>query len=713
MIDTRSNERALFGASRWGVWRRDWWRGIFGSFHYRTTAALILIALGMVGQQFVSQQRALQLRHESEAYRQAVALSDKSRALTEAVATFRIDALALTLPRSATDVDHGRDLFTEDAIAVDSAANAISAALAGSATGIVKSERLTDLDQITRPVLSVQPGQPMPPAARRKLERALRGMADAVAEMDHAITARRASAFANLARLIDGWHVLVSLLGALVMVPVLGISFDVLFNILPALRQVHRALQRLAGGDLDVTIEPSRLTEVNGLAGALETFRRNARAVSGLAFTDPGSDLPNRRAFMDRLDAVLRDARAIDYLVMLADVDRFKYINDDYGHAVGDCLIRLIGQRLCQALGAGAMVARLGGDEFALLIPLDSGESAAALAARMVALVAAEPFACDATSVRVTLSAGYVVSHGDARFGWKAASAPDVLLRADLALYASKNGGRNSATGFRDALLADHEIERALERDLADALRHDQVRMVYQPIHPVTGDPHEVEALVRWDHPSHGAVPPARFIPAAERSGMMTPLGDWIIERALADLAGWPGLSLSLNLSPLQLQQEQFVGRFLDACRRHAIAPQRLCLEVTESISIERNRRALLSLELLRQAGCRIALDDFGTGYSSLSLLRGFPFDRLKLDRELIVDLAHDERSRAVFDAAVSMARRIGAQVVAEGIGEAGLLAPAEAAGCTHLQGFFFSRPLEAAAVPGYFACAELKARVA
>ncbi|WP_225205205.1 putative bifunctional diguanylate cyclase/phosphodiesterase [Novosphingobium huizhouense] len=709
MNDPVSKVRAPLVVFGWRVWRRDWWRGIVGSFHYRTTAALILIGLGMVGQQFVSQQRALQLRQESEAYRQAVALSDKSRALTEAVATFRIDALALTLPRSALDTERGRDLFTEDAIAVDSAANDISAALAGGATGIVRWERLTDLDAITGPVLALEPGKPMPPAARRRLEHALRGMADTVAEMDHAITARRADAFANLAELIDGWHVLVGLLGALVMVPVLGISFDVLFNILPALRQVHRALQRLAGGDLDVTIEPSRLTEVNGLAGALETFRRNARAVSGLAFTDPGSELPNRRAFMDRLDAVLADPRAGDHLVMLADVDRFKYINDDYGHAVGDCLIRLIGRRLCEALGDAAMVARLGGDEFALLIPLGTAESAAALAARIVALVGAEPFACDSTSVRVTLSAGYVVSHGDARFGWKATSAPDVLLRADLALYASKHGGRNGATGFRDALLADHEIERALERDLAEALRRDEVRMVYQPIHPVAGDPHEVEALVRWDHPAHGSVPPSRFIPAAERSGMMTRLGDWIVERALSDLAAWPGIGLSLNLSPLQLQQEQFVGRFLDSCRRHGIAPQRLCLEVTESISIERNRRALLSLELLRQAGCRIALDDFGTGYSSLSLLRGFPFDRLKLDRELIVDLAHDERSRAVFDAAVSMARRIGAQVVAEGIGEAALLGPAEAAGCTHLQGFYFSRPLEAAAVPGYFAQAEAK----
>jgi EAL domain-containing protein (putative c-di-GMP-specific phosphodiesterase class I) len=211
-----------------------------------------------------------------------------------------------------------------------------------------------------------------------------------------------------------------------------------------------------------------------------------------------------------------------------------------------------------------------------------------------------------------------------------------------------------------------------------------------------------------------GPISPARFIPAAERSGLMVQLGYWIVQRALTDLAGWPHLTMSINLSPLQLQQEGFVGFLMDSCRRNGIAPHRLFLEVTESLSIERNTRALMTLNLLRNAGFRIALDDFGTGYSSLCMMKTFKFDRLKLDRSLITDLDKDPTSQAVFDAAVTMALRIGAEVVAEGISEAGLIAPVESAGCTHVQGFHYSHPIEASAVENYYRAApEGKRKVA
>jgi hypothetical protein len=314
------------------------------------------------------------------------------------------------------------------------------------------------------------------------------------------------------------------------------------------------------------------------------------------------------------------------------------------------------------------------------------------------------PFSLGFCQIAITLSLGYVSAERGAARNWNPETESELLLRADLALYASKHSGRNCATGFGRELLIEHEIERALERDLGEAFERGELRMVYQPIHAVGGYPDEVEALVRWNHPRHGEVPPSRFIPAAERSGLMVPLGRWIYERALSDLRQWPDLHLSINLSPLQLQQDGFVGQFLDCCARNAIDPRRLYLEVTESVSIERNQRAVLTLELLRQAGCKIALDDFGTGYSSLCLLRTFQFDRLKLDRELIGNLESDPTSRAVFDAAVTMALRIGAEVVAEGVSELSLVEPVQSAGCTHMQGYHYSRPVEAAEVSPYYA---------
>ncbi|MBX9884581.1 MAG: bifunctional diguanylate cyclase/phosphodiesterase [Novosphingobium sp.] len=465
---------------------------------------------------------------------------------------------------------------------------------------------------------------------------------------------------------------------------------------------MHEALRRLAAGDVDVSIERSSLRELSELSDALETFRLHANAVRSLAYTDPATGMPNRRAFVEKLIKVLQSSSADRFVVMLADVDRFKYVNDDYGHPAGDRLIAGIGARMAEVLGPEAFVARLGGDEFALWRALGEGETAARLAGDLVAAMR-EPFALDMFQIAITLSLGHVAVERDGAGNWDPATETEILLRADLALYASKHSGRNCATAFNSEFKIEHDVERALERDLGEAFGNDELRMVYQPIHAVGGQPDEVEALVRWRHLRHGEVPPSRFIPAAERSGLMVPLGQWIYERALSDLRQWPGLHLSINLSPLQLQQEGFVGQFLDCCARNGIDPRRLCLEVTESVSIERNQRAVLTLELLRHAGCRIALDDFGTGYSSLCLLRTLQFDRLKLDRELIGNLKSDPTSRAVFDAAVTMALRIGAEVVAEGISELELVEPVRAAGCTHLQGYHYSRPVEASAVATYY----------
>ena len=487
------------------------------------------------------------------------------------------------------------------------------------------------------------------------------------------------------------------------------IMLDLLKNILPALRRIHAVLRRLAAGDLDVEIGDFRLLELQALSGPLETFRRNALAVKNLAFTDPSTGLPNRRAFVEEATKRLAAgplAGEYGFAVMLADIDRFKHVNDDYGHAVGDRLVKLLGDRLAAVLGREAIIARVGGDEFALCVPLRDGETAGGIGSRLVTDVR-PPLDLDHFTVAVSISLGIVECIG---CDFRAGGGCDVnvlLNRADLALYASKHDGRNRATVFSAELEEERELSRALERDLADAFDKGQLRIVYQPIHSIgvngMGDEKEVEALARWRHPELGEISPARFIPAAERSGLMVRLGAWIVERALADLARWPDVVMSLNLSPLQLQQEGFVGFLMDCCRKNRIVPSRLILEVTESLSIERNTRAIVTLNLLRGAGFRIALDDFGTGYSSLCMMKTFKFDRLKLDRSLISDIGQDPTSKAVFDAAVTMALRIGAEVVAEGISDEVLVEPVRSAGCTHVQGFHYSRPIESEQVDTYY----------
>jgi len=673
------------------------------SFERRITGALLLILISMISLQIVSQQRAVELRSASASYRESVAQADRVRQLGDAVTQFRLAGAALLQPRSAAEAIVKRDQLTDAAITIANGLNDIRAEGDPFYREASNKPVFEQLEPAVGALLAGAPGKALSPAQRTAMERFHVRLGRGVSQIEAAVNARRDRNFASLDRAVDSWNLMVGLAGLCIILLSAGICFDLMRNVLPALRRMHDALRKLAAGDLEVAIERSPLREISELSDALETFRLNAHAVQGLAYTDPATGLPNRRAFVDKLVKMLGSSPADRFVVMLADVDRFKYVNDDYGHPAGDRLISLIGERMTQVLVPNAFVARLGGDEFAVCRVLSDAENAAGLASALVAAMRL-PFSLGCCQIAITLSLGHVTAERDTFGCWDPASENELLLRADLALYASKHSGRNCATAFGSELLVEHEIERALERDLGEALLRDELRMVYQPIHAVNGSPDEVEALVRWNHPRHGDVPPSRFIPAAERSGLMVPLGRWIYERALSDMRQWPNLELSINLSPLQLQQEGFVGAFLDCCARNGIDPHRLYLEVTESVSIERNQRAVITLELLRQAGCKIALDDFGTGYSSLCLLRTFQFDRLKLDRELIGNLETDPTSRAVFDAAVTMALRIGAEVVAEGVSELSLVEPVQLAGCTHLQGYHYSQPVEASEVTRYYA---------
>lgn len=664
---------------------------VLGSLERRLLGAFILIIISTVALQVVSQSRALAMRSESENLGASIAMAEHSSQLLKLVVRFRL------LSHSAADAgDPGGaatlDELTDAAMEIGQAVNNLR--LDGARTYDWSSERAAfeDLDRVVAAVMAPAPDSS---AGEDRVD----AMLAAAAILAEESQLRRDKAYAQLERSTHDWHSQVIWIGTIIVLVALGALVDVMHNILPALRRMHGALHRLAEGELELGMEKFKLRELNALSIPLETFRRNALQVRNLAFTDPATGLPNRRAFIERSTRRLREAAGKGSTFVVAfDIDRFKFVNDDYGHAAGDTLVRLMGERVLRFLGEEALVARVGGDEFAIFCTAPDGTTPAALCSALAARLR-DPFEFDGYSIAVTISAGFIeiAADGDDDINL-------LLNRADLALYASKREGRNRVTPFTDDLEDERDLARALERDLAEALTTGELRVVYQPIYSASDGADEVEALVRWRHRLLGDISPAKFIPAAERSGLMPQLGAWIIERALSDLSGWSGLAMSLNLSPLQLQQDGFVGFLLECCRKNQIEPERVYLEVTETISIERNTRALLTLELLRASGFRIALDDFGTGYSSLCMMKTFDFDRLKLDRSLVEDVDTNATSMAVFHAAVNMARQIGAEVVAEGVSEKHLVATASEAGCTHLQGFHLSAPVEANMVERVFA---------
>ncbi|MEW9856506.1 putative bifunctional diguanylate cyclase/phosphodiesterase [Novosphingobium sp. M1R2S20] len=664
---------------------------ILGSLERRLLTALVLIIASTVALQAVSQSRAVALGSESENLGTSITMAEHSTQLLKLVVRFRLLSHSAA-ESAASDAPSQLDELTDVAMDIGQTVNKLR--LDG-AHGFDWSAERAAFDDLDRVVAAVTNSAGAAEAGEGRVD----AMLAAAAGLAEQSQLKRDEAYAKLERSTHDWHSRVILLGTMIVAIALGALFDVLYNILPALRRMHGALHRLAQGELELAMEKFKLRELDALSRSLETFRRNALQVRDLAFTDPATGLPNRRAFVERSMRHLRDTKRTNRSVVVAfDIDRFKFVNDDYGHAAGDTLVRLMGERVLRFLGEDAIVARIGGDEFAILCTPTLGTTPAAMCSALAAHMR-DPFDFDSFSIAVTISAGFIETqdeHGD--------DINLLLNRADLALYSSKRGGRNRVTAFTDGLEEERALARALERDLPQGLAAGELRVVYQPIYSAARGMDEVEALVRWRHHELGDISPAKFIPAAERSGLMPQLGAWIIERALTDLSRWAGLSMSLNLSPLQLQQDGFVSFLLECCRKNQVEPTRICLEVTETISIERNTRALLTLELLRGAGFRIALDDFGTGYSSLCMMKTFDFDRLKLDRSLVEDVDTNTTSLAVFNAAVNMARQIGAEVVAEGVSEEHLVATASEAGCTHLQGFHLSAPVEADMVAHLFA---------
>jgi diguanylate cyclase (GGDEF)-like protein len=435
------------------------------------------------------------------------------------------------------------------------------------------------------------------------------------------------------------------------------------------------------------------------------TKRWEAEAhVARLASEDPLTGLPNRRVFRSALEQMLRQANSADggtqpkseFAVLFLDLDRFKVINDTLGHRIGDMLLQEVAKRLRLALRATDMLARLGGDEFAIVVPSFARRAALEVLANGLLVAVAQPYEIDGYRIRSNVSIGIAIGPQDG------ATVDDILMAADLALYSVKAANRGTFKFYEKSMNRELNDRRQIETDLREAIERNELELHYQPIinlqrNVITG----FEALARWRHPTKGMVPPALFIPVAEDSGLILPLGEWALREACRKAAQWPNdLHIAVNLSPMQFSAPNLFALIEGILSETGLAPSRLELEITERIFMENSEGTLSTLRRLKQLGVRISLDDFGTGYSSLSYLRSFPFDKIKVDRAFVSDLKDSSDHIVIVQAVVSIARALGMTTTAEGVETEDQQKFLSMLGCDEAQGYLFSAPVAIDAVP-------------
>jgi diguanylate cyclase len=443
------------------------------------------------------------------------------------------------------------------------------------------------------------------------------------------------------------------------------------------------------------------LRHMRRTAAAIATGERQLRH---LALHDPVCGLPNRIYFSERLEQAIAEVHdggptgAVFYI----DLDHFKDVNDTLGHHIGDELILNVTRRLSQITHDDDLVARLGGDEFAIIMTCASDNySLQAIAERILAAICA-PFVVSGHAINIGASIGIAMIDSATR------DARDILRYADMALYRAKNEGRNRACIYDAAMDADLSNRKLLEGALRQAIKNGELHVVYQPIVNPSGKRLVgVEALARWVHPAQGEIPPARFIPIAEHSGLIVELGEYVLRRTCLDGRNWPGLTVSVNVSPLQFRRPDFVEAIERILDETAFAPNRLELELTESTLLGNLENAELSMLRLKGIGVCFALDDFGTGYSSLLYLRRFPFDKLKIDSSFVRSIENAADAAAIVHAVVSLGRGLGMKVTAEGVETADQHLFLRAAGVHFMQGYRFGRPVSAAEIDDRLAAPE------
>jgi diguanylate cyclase (GGDEF)-like protein len=429
--------------------------------------------------------------------------------------------------------------------------------------------------------------------------------------------------------------------------------------------------------------------------------KRAEERISYAAHHDSLTGLPNRKLFSEQLEQALKRVRRGERLAVLyLDVDHLKRINDTLGHPVGDQLLKGVAERLRGCVREIDLVARLSGDEFAIIhTSLERPADAADLAMRAREAIH-EPFDFDGHAITVDVSVGISIAPNDA------SELNDLLKTADIALYEAKNSGRGTFCFYEPDMNARMQTRDKLERDLQSALANGEFELFYQPVVDVKENKIMCcEALLRWHHPTRGLISPAEFIPIAEETGLIVPLGEWVLRTACAEAANWPDdIEVAVNVSSVQMTNKNLANVVVGAIASAGIKPDRLVLEITETVFMRNTFANLATLNRLHELGVRLSMDDFGTGYSSLSYLMSFPFSKIKIDRSFITDLAEKKESRAIVRAIADLARSLKMRVIAEGVETAQQLEQLRRLGCMEIQGYLFSPPRPAAEIRQFFA---------
>ncbi len=427
-----------------------------------------------------------------------------------------------------------------------------------------------------------------------------------------------------------------------------------------------------------------------------------------LAHHDPLTQLTNRAEFHARLALRLGEDELEDgaengaeegrelVAVLFADLDHFKLINDSLGHAAGDRVLEMAAERLAAGAGPHDLVARLGGDEFALLLGRACSAEAALAAAQRIVHDLSQPIEVEGRMIQMGVSVGVAVApdHGE--------TADELLRAADMALYEAKSAGRGLTALYHHDMKQVLLEQRALELELRSALADGAFTLHYQPLHALASDSIiGFEALLRWNHPVRGMIAPGAFIGLAEQTGLIVPIGEWVLREALAEAATWEGdLTVAVNVSAVQMRDGDLLRQVVSALSATGLDPRRLELEITETVLMQDREACVAQLHRLRALGVRIALDDFGTGYSSLNYLRSFPFDKIKIDRCFISDVCEGGESGAIVEAVLDLAVRLNMETIAEGVEEIAQLDALRQRGCNQVQGYLISKALPAAELP-------------
>lgn len=428
---------------------------------------------------------------------------------------------------------------------------------------------------------------------------------------------------------------------------------------------------------------------MSNLSKTLIELRASEAQAQHLAFHDVLTGLPNRALFEDRINQALARVRRGERIALLAlDLDRFKHVNDTLGHHAGDGLINEVAARLCTLVRATDTVARVGGDEFVIIQTDIAAASDAETLCQRIFETIREPFNLLGDQTHIGVSIGIALAPEDAT------ERAELMRKADIALYVAKRSGRDRRQYFTRSMDDTIRLRRDIEAELRAALaRPGELQVYYQPEVDVSG--HRVvglEALIRWNHPIRGFIAPDEFIPIAEETGLILPLGEWVLREACRTARRWPELFMAVNLSPVQFRSVEFAARVVEIVAEQGCDPAQIELEITEGVLLEDDDACRLALQTLRQAGFKIALDDFGTGYSSLSYLRRFQVDKIKIDRSFTQNLGESDDSAAIVESVITLGRAMGLTVTAEGVETRDQMSALAAAGCNELQGYLFSR---------------------